>query len=89
MENAEKKLFSLSSALEESGQDYTVLYKLAAIGVNAAMNSYRDDKEVLSSAFLSLPKEAVLMMWQELEDRPKLSFINKNDELILEWLRNG
>ena len=85
----ESNVFSLSGELEEAGSDRDLLYKLAAIGVNQAWRSYDEDSKQLASSFLELDNCVILNMWDGLDKNIKTEFVDRNSDLILEWLKNG
>ena len=85
----ESNVFSLSGELEEAGSDRDLLYKLAAIGVNQAWRSYDEDSKQLASSFLELDNCVILSMWDGLDKNIKTEFVDRNSDLILEWLKNG
>ena len=89
MSSEESNVFSLSGELEESGSEKDLLYKLAAIGVNQAWRSYDEESKQLSSSFLDLDKCVILGMWEGLDKNIKTEFVDRNSDLILEWLKNG
>ena len=89
MSSEESNVFSLSGELEESGSEKDLLYKLAAIGVNQAWRSYDEESKQLSSSFLDLDKCVILGMWEGLDKNIKTGFVDRNSDLILEWLKNG
>ena len=65
------------------------MYKLAAIGVNQAWRSYDEDSKQLASSFLDLDNCVILSMWDGLDKNIKTEFVDRNSDLILEWLKNG
>ena len=89
MSSEESNVFSLSGELEESGSEKDLLYKLAAIGVNQTWRSYDEESKQLASSFLDLDKCVILGMWEGLDKNIKTEFVDRNSDLILEWLKNG
>jgi DNA-directed RNA polymerase specialized sigma subunit len=85
----ESNVFSLSRKLEEAGSDRDLLYKLATIGVNQAWRSYDENSKQLASSFLELDNCVILNMWDGLDKNIKTEFVDRNSDLILEWLKNG
>ena len=86
---SEANVVSIVDSLSEAGVSDKILYKLAAIGINTAFNSYRNDKQELVQEFGELPKHVVAEMWEALEDKIKVSYVNQNADLFREWLKNG
>ena len=86
---SETNVVSIVDSLSEAGVSDRVLYKLAAIGINTAFNSYRADKQELVQEFGALPKHIIAEMWEALDDKIKVSYVNQNADLFREWLKNG
>lgn len=89
MQADNSNVFSLSRELESRGDSTDLLYRLAAIGINKASKGYDDVSKSLVERFASLDNKVVLHMWNDLDDSIKLGFINRNSDLILEWLQNA
>ena len=85
---SESNVISIVDSLSEAGASDSILYKLAAIGINSAYNSYRSDKEQIMTEFGNLPKLVIAEMWEDLEDRIKVSYVNENADTFREWLRS-
>lgn len=86
---SDTNVVSIVDSLSEAGVSDKILYKLAAIGINTAFNSYRADKQELIQEFGGLPKYVVAEMWEALDDKIKVSYVNQNADLFREWLKNG
>ncbi len=86
---SEANVVSIVDALSEAGASDRVLYTLAAIGINVTHNSYRNDKERLLREFGSLPRSVVAEMWEALDDKIKIHYVNENADLFKEWLKDG
>ena len=89
MQADNSNVFSLSRELERRGDSAELLYRLAAIGINKASRGYDDVSKSLVERFASLDNKVVLRMWNDLDESIKLGFINRNSDLILEWLENA
>lgn len=85
----ESNVFSLSAELDKVRSDKDLLYKLATIGVNQAWRSYDEKSKQLASSFLELDNCVILSMWDGLDKNIKTEFVDRNSDLILEWLKNG
>jgi hypothetical protein len=86
---SETNVVSIVDSLSEAGASDRVIYTLAAIGINVAHNSYRHDKAQLLREFSGLPGSVVAEMWEALDDRIKIHYVNENVDLFREWLKDG
>lgn len=65
-----------------------IVYELAAIGVNSSSRGYHSTRPELISGFLKLPKSDLCKMWTHLETPVKVKYIDGNEDLFLEWLKD-
>lgn len=86
---SEANVVNLVESLSEAGAEDSVLYKLATIGINTAFNSYRTDKEELMQEFGLLSKDTVFEMWDNLDSKIKVIYVDQNVDSFKEWLKNG
>lgn len=86
---SETNVVNLVESLSEAGAEDSTLYKLATIGINSAFNSYRADKDQLMQEFGELPKNIVFEMWDDLESKIKVIYVDQNVASFKEWLKNG
>ena len=86
---SEVSVVNLVKSLSEAGAEDSVLYKLATIGINTAFNSYRADKEELMQEFGLLSKDTVFEMWDNLDSKIKVIYVDQNVDSFKEWLKNG
>lgn len=89
MQTDNSNVFSLSRELEKRGDSADLLYRLAAIGINKASRGYDDVSKSLVKRFALLDNRVVFNMWSHLDDSIKLAFVDRNSDLILEWLENA
>lgn len=86
---SEPNVVSLVESLSAAGAEDKLLYKLATIGINSAFNSYRADKQQLMLEFAELPKNIVFEMWDDLDSKIKVIYVDQNVASFKEWLKNG
>lgn len=85
----DNNVVEIVSSIRETGTEDSCLYKLAAIGVNSVYSSYRNDKQELLDLYGQLPKKVVAEMWDNLDQRLKVAYVDANAEDFKEWIRNA
>jgi len=86
---SESNVVNIVDSLRENGAENPILYKLAAVGINAVYNSYRNDKSEILEGFGKLPKPIIGEMWSELDSKIKVAYVDANEADFKEWLNNG
>jgi len=86
---SDSNVVEIVSTLRDSGVDESVLYRLAALGINYVYSSYRSDKVELMRQYGMLPKKVLIEMWDDLDVKLKVEYVNENSEDFKEWMRNG
>lgn len=66
-----------------------VIYRLAALGVNACNNSYDVKMKCISDRFCKLNLKTVVNMWDLLDDRVKIRILNSNVEKFKAWVNSS
>lgn len=86
---SESNVVNIVDSLRENGAENPILYKLAAVGINAVYNSWRNDKSEILEGFGKLPKHVIGEMWSELDSKIKVEYVDANEADFKEWLNNG
>ena len=86
---ADSNVVEIVDSIREAGAEDSTLYRLAAIGVNSVYSSYRNDKQELMDLYGQLPKETIAEMWDDLDSKLKVSYVDANVEDFKNWIRNG
>ena len=86
---ADSNVVEIVDSIREAGAEDSTLYRLAAIGVNSVYSSYRNDKTELMDLYGRLPKETIAEMWDDLDSKLKVSYVDANVEDFKNWIRNG
>lgn len=86
---ADSNVVEIVSSIREDGAEDSVLYKLAAIGINAVHSSYRNDKQELMYIYGQLPKPVIAEMWEDLDSSLKVAYVDANAEDFKDWIRNA
>lgn len=86
---ADSNVVEIVDSIREAGAEDSTLYKLAAIGVNSVYSSYRNDKQELMDLYGRLPKKVVAEMWDDLDSKLKVSYVDANAEDFKDWIRNA
>ena len=86
---ADSNVVEIVDSIREAGAEDSTLYRLAAIGVNSVYSSYRNDKQELMNLYGQLPKETIAEMWDDLDSKLKVSYVDANAEDFKNWIRNG
>jgi len=86
---SESNVVNIVDSLRENGAENPILYKLAAVGINAVYNSWRNDKSEILEGFGKLPKHVISEMWSELDSKIKVAYVDANEADFKEWLNNG
>lgn len=73
---------------DEKNELDNLIYRLAAIGVNASVSSYSDAHMKLNESFYKLDLSTMVSMWDYLDDRVKVRIINVHSAKFKEWIES-